>query len=45
MDLYIPVKNGNYGANLRIDSANKLLFEKLKIKKINPMNYIKIKLK
>ncbi|MDA3076065.1 hypothetical protein OFO12_01620 [Campylobacter sp. JMF_04 NA10] len=42
MDLYIPVKNGNYGANLRIDSANKLLFEKLKIKKINPMNYIKI---
>ena len=42
MDLYIPVENTDYDLNIREKATSKLLFEKLKIIKINPMKYINI---
>ena len=44
MDLYFFVESANYHTASKKKSANELLFDKLKIKKINPIKYIKIDL-
>lgn len=42
IELYANVKNIHYNSDFRKQSTNELLFNKLKIEKINPMKYIDI---